>query len=128
MRKHIASVLVPLILLNLTHCTSFEVVRLEQVIDAQQEQFLEVGTINSTIYQFPPRAYKIENDTLYVTRGLMIVQDSTPVSYRGKIAINEIEYYKLKEQESGIALGIISTLALIAGIVIVSAFIGKIIK
>jgi hypothetical protein len=94
------------------------------VIDAQQEQFLEIGTNDSTIYQFPPKAYKIENDTLHGTRGLMIVRDSKPVSYKGKIAINEIEYYKLKE-ESGMPIGIVGLIAVIAGILIIGTLIAK---
>ena len=124
MKKYVASVLIPLTLLNLTYCTIFEVAQLEEINSTKDEKFLEVGTTDSTVYQFPPKAYNIENDTLYGTRGLMILQDSTPVSYRGKIAINQIEYYKLKE-ESGMPIGIVGLLAVIAGIVIIGTLIGK---
>jgi hypothetical protein len=124
MNRYVASVLIPLTLLNLTYCTSFEVAQLEEVISSKEEKFLEVMTVDSVVYQFPPRAYIVENDTLYGKRGLMIVQDSTPVSYRGNIAINEIEYYKLKE-ESGMPIGIVGLIAVIAGILIIGTLIAK---
>lgn len=123
MKKYVASLLIPLILLNLTYCTNYEVAQLEDVISYKDEKYLEVITVDSVIYQFPPRAYIIEDDTLYGKRGLKIVQDSTPVSFRGVIAINNIRNYKLKETESDLPLEIIGLLTVVAGIVIIGTVI-----
>ena len=89
MKKYIASVLIPSLLLYLSGCYSMQRVTKEEFSPAPDYPELMVRT-NEKKYSFEEGSYSFQNDTIYGTgKCLLLKNDYLP--FEGKISINDVE-------------------------------------
>ena len=89
MKKYIASILIPCLLLQFSGCYSMQRVTKEEFSPAPDYPKLMVRT-NEKKYSFEEGSYSFQNDTIYGTgKCLLLKNDYLP--FEGKISINDVE-------------------------------------
>jgi len=89
MKKYIASILIPCLLLQFSGCYSMQRVTKEEFSPAPDYPKLMVRT-NEKKYSFEEGSYSFQNDTIYGTgKCLLLKNDYLP--FEGRISINDVE-------------------------------------
>ena len=116
MKKLIASILVPALLLYLSGCYSTN--------EITKEEFKEGSRGNATLftndmkaYQFDEGRYSVKDDTLQGSGSTLIGEMKAP--FTGKIALENISTINVEETDG--AKTFLLTIGIIAGVVLVAA-------
>ena len=115
-------------LFNYLACTTFNVAGKESIKEEMKNDTLsgeiKIITMNHNKYHFGESAYHIENDTLY-GRGLKINSYGS-VPFKGKIALDNISHFKVKEVDALATTGMI--LGAAAGMAILIYYGGQVLS
>jgi len=89
MKKYIASILIPCLLLQFSGCYSMQRVTKEEFSPAPDYPELMVRT-NEKKYSFEESNYSFQNDTIYGTGKCLLLKNDY-LLFEGKISINDVE-------------------------------------
>ena len=115
MKRYIAAILIPCLLLQFTGCYTSNYITKEQFLDDSKVD-IEITTYNDEEYSLGKGRYSVKNDTIFIIANKPFV-DPYKVSF---IPLYDVKKYEVKELNSTDTILLIGAVVLAIGLIVLA--------
>jgi len=113
MKRYIAAILIPCLLLQFTGCVSTNYLTKNEFIRGKYDD-AKILTRDSTIYYTKNKTYTINNDTLFIYNK----SPYTAINTNATVPLDDIMYFEVNEVNQGATIALVLVSAAIIGLMI----------